>query len=234
MERGDSAIAAGQRAIPEMDMPPVAAYDYTMICHRWKTLFVHIPKTGGQSIEQVFLDRMGLDWATRGPLLLTTNHDPDAGPPFLAHLTAAEYLTKGHLAPIDFADYFRFTVVRNPWERAVSEYKYRYAREMDFRDFILTAFPGTPGSNEERHLMPQWSFVHDADGRSIVDRIVRFERLADEFSDISRRIFGEPVALPTVNISPDRRDYREFYDADTRAAIAARYDRDLAWLGYEY
>lgn len=205
-----------------------------MICHRWKTLFVHIPKTGGQSIEQVFLDRMELSWATRGPLLLTTNHDPEAGPPFLAHLTAQEYLSKGHLAPIDFDDYFRFTVVRNPWDRAVSEYKYRYAREMGFREFIRTAYPAPPGSNEERHLMPQWAFVHDTDGRSLIDRVIRFEHIASDFAEVSSRIFGEFIALPQVNISPDRRDYREFYDADTRETIASRYHRDIAWLGYEF
>jgi len=205
-----------------------------MICHRWKTLFIHIPKTGGQSIEQVFLDKMGLDWDTRGPLLLTTNHDPEAGPPFLAHLTAGEYLSKGHLAPIDFNDYFRFTVVRNPWDRAVSEYKYRYAREMDFRDFILAAYPAPEVSNEERHLMPQWSFVHDENGQSLVDHIIRFEECGRQFAEISMRIFGEPIALPQVNQSPDRRPYREFCDAETREAIANRYQSDIAWLGYEF
>src|SRR5690606_550579 len=108
----------------------------SMICHRYRVLFVHIPKTGGQSIEQLFLDAMALTWLTRGPLLLTTNLDPAAGPPFLAHLFAREYLDKGYLAPIDFSDYLKFSVVRNPWDRAVSEYKYRYAGEMGFREFI--------------------------------------------------------------------------------------------------
>jgi Sulfotransferase family len=205
-----------------------------MICHRWKTLFIHIPKTGGQSVEQVFLDRMRLSWASRGPLLLTTNHNPEAGPPFLAHLTAEEFLSNGHLAPIDFDDYFRFTIVRNPWDRAVSEYKYRYANEMGFRDFMLTAYPAPIGSNEERHLLPQWSFVHDQSGQCLVDQLIRFEHIERDFAAVSSRIFGEPVVLPRVNTSPDRRDYREFYDAETRELIAHRYRRDIAWLGYEF
>lgn len=196
-------------------------------------MFVHIPKTGGQSIEQVFLDVMGLNWAARGPLLLTTNHDPEAGPPFLAHLTAEEYIAKGHIAPVDFAEYLRFTVVRNPWDRAVSEYKYRYAGEMDFKRFLFEAYPAKPGSNEERHLLPQWNFAHDAAGRLLVDHVLRFERLEQDFAQIARRIFGHEIALPHVNRSDDRRGYREFYDADAHDEIARRYARDIAWLGYE-
>ena len=35
-----------------------------MICRPFKCLFVHVPKTAGQSVEQFFMDRMGLDWDT--------------------------------------------------------------------------------------------------------------------------------------------------------------------------
>lgn len=205
-----------------------------MICHRWKTLFVHIPKTGGQAIEQVFLQKMGLDWSTRGPLLLTTNYDAAAGPPFLAHLLASEYVSKGHVAPMDFSEYFKFTVVRNPWDRLVSEYKYRYARDMDFGAFLGGAFPAPNGSNEQRHLLPQWQYVHDDDGNLLVERVLRFETLADDFRGIARDIFGEEIRLPEVNVSTDRRPYREFYDRASRLEIARRYARDIAWLGYEF
>lgn len=205
-----------------------------MICHRLRTLFVHIPKTAGQSIEQLFLDAMGLTWQTRGPLLLTTNLDPALGPPFLAHLFAREYLEKGHLAPIDFDDYLKFTVVRNPWDRAVSEYKYRYAREMSFREYIFEAFPAAEGSNEARHQAAQWEFVHDGAGRPLIERVLRFESLAAEFAPLAREIFGTEVTLPRVNISPDGRGYREFYDDLTRAEIARRYAADISWLGYSF
>lgn len=205
-----------------------------MICHRLRTVFVHIPKTGGQSIEQLFLDAMGLTWQTRGPLLLTTNKDPDAGPPFLAHLFAREYVEKGYLAPLDFSDYLKFTVVRNPWDRAVSEYKYRYAREMSFREYIFETSSPASGSNEERHQAPQWAFVHDAAGGMLVDYVLRFENLAAEFASLARKIFGEERTLPQVNVSTDTRPYCEFYDAQTREAIARRYAIDIEWLGYSF
>ena len=33
-----------------------------MICRPYQFLFVHVPKTAGQSVEQFFMDRLGLDW----------------------------------------------------------------------------------------------------------------------------------------------------------------------------
>ena len=46
-----------------------------MICHQYRCVFVYIPKTAGMSIEQVFLDLLGLSWKTRERLLLGGNED---------------------------------------------------------------------------------------------------------------------------------------------------------------
>jgi len=65
-----------------------------LISHHDKCLFVHVPKCAGQSVEMFFLDRIGLDWERRAPLLLRPNDVPALGPPRLAHLKAAEYVEK--------------------------------------------------------------------------------------------------------------------------------------------
>jgi len=57
-----------------------------MICAQYRCLFVHVPKTAGMSIDQVFLELVGLTWKTRAPLLLGGNDDPKLGPPRLEHL----------------------------------------------------------------------------------------------------------------------------------------------------
>ena len=46
----------------------------------------------GQSIEQVFLNSLGLTYETRKPLLLMPNAQPKIGLPYLAHLKADEYV----------------------------------------------------------------------------------------------------------------------------------------------
>jgi len=41
-----------------------------MISHKHKTVFVHIPKVAGQSVEQMYLADLGLNWSERAVLLL--------------------------------------------------------------------------------------------------------------------------------------------------------------------
>ena len=113
-----------------------------MISHDFRCIFIHIPKVAGQSIEHFFLDLHGLDWDSRGSLLLRHNPDRARGPVRLAHLTAREYVDCGHIGQSDFDAYFKFAFVRNPWARLVSEYHYReHHRRQSFRDFVLHGFP---------------------------------------------------------------------------------------------
>jgi hypothetical protein len=162
------------------------------------------------------------------------NIDPRLGPDRLDHMYASEYVRLGHVAQVDFDDYFKFAIVRNPWERLVSEYKFIARPDVPFSDFLLRRFPVAGRSDRRRHVEPQWKFVYDARRNVVVDRIVRFERLADEMAEVFQRIFGEPVALPRINWSRDQRDYTSFYDAETRAFVEKFYRDDIELFRYSF
>jgi hypothetical protein len=68
----------------------------------------------------------------------------------------------------------------------------------------------------------------------LVDQVLRFERLADDFAEVSRHIFGEEVRLPKRNVSRDPTHYRDFYDAAGRALIAEKYRDDIEAFGYRF
>lgn len=145
-------------------------------------MFIHVPKTAGISIEHVLLRLLGLTWETRAPLLLRRNDDPSKGPPYLAHLKATEYVSRGYLTPREFDGYFKFSFVRNPWDRIVSEYKYRgHPLRMDCKTYLFKHLP-TPGFTDAYcHIVPQYDFVHDERGTLLADFVGRYESLQADF-----------------------------------------------------
>lgn len=170
-----------------------------MLCHPYRALFVHIPKTAGQSIEAYFLQQLGLPPDERETLLLTKNKDPQKGPPQLSHLKASEYLSGGHVSPEQFAAYYKFGFVRNPWDRLVSFYKYRgYAYKHDFKTFLFKHMPKPGWTNDYCHVTPQYDFLYQ-DGHCLVDFVGRFEHLQRDFETVCQAL-GLPVApLPHLN-----------------------------------
>lgn len=217
-----------------------------MISHHDKCVFVHIPKCAGQSIEVFFLNRIGLDWKQRAPLLLRLNEVPELGPPRLAHLKAREYVENKWMTPAQFDDYFKFSFVRNPWDRIASFYRHLgYDWRCSFPHFVMKHLPKRA---EERpwFLCPQTEFTHDADGRQIVDFVGRFEALERDFAVACERIGLPASKLPHVNDSKrpvfalkrwlKRRPlpYRELYDAHSRKIVADMYRSDIETFGYGF
>ncbi len=207
-----------------------------MLAHEYKTIFVHVPKTGGQSIELVFLNKLGLTWETRAPLLLRPTDDPTRGPDRLAHLFAREYVSLGYVDAETFAAYFKFSVVRNPWARMVSLYKFSSQKlGVTFAQFLdENVRRGILLKSGGRGINPQKTYLYAEDGSLLVDRVLRFETLSKDFAEVSRVIFGQEEPLPERNVSPDRTDYREFYDSAGRDLIAEKFRDDIETFGYRF
>jgi Sulfotransferase family len=232
-----------------------------MISHPHRCVFIHIPKTGGISVEHVFLSLVGLTWDTREPLLLRGNDDPAKGPPRLAHLKATEYVSCGWLSAEQFAAYFKFSFVRNPWDRLVSEYKYRgHPMRMTFRTWLLERLPKPGFTDAYCHLVPQHEFLYDGSGRLLADYVGRYESLQADFDVVCDRLGIPRTPLPHENRSLEaprvrslndvkkriRRwlwtlkprnvypHYTQYYDDETRARVAELYRRDIELFGYAF
>ena len=209
-----------------------------MLCHDYKCIFVHIPKCGGQSIELVFLRLLGLTWENRAPLLLRPSLDPSFGPPRLAHLSASEYVACGHVTQAQFDSYFKFSFVRNPWDRIVSEYKYcRYCGVKDFKTFIFNKLPKPAWTDDYRHIVPQYELLVDANGSMLVDYVGKFEGLQKDFNEVCNKLGIPLVTLPHANKSPESgqsRHYAEYYDNETKEFVESLYIKDIETFGYAF
>ena len=229
-----------------------------MLSHHHRTIFVHIPKCAGQSIETAFLQDIGLTWETRAPLLLRTNDRPELGPYRLAHLTAEEYVRCGYVPQDMFDNYFRFAVIRDPWSRAVSQYKH-LDLNMPFETFVgewlPREFQEQDWNGQYWFVRPQTEFLMRG-GETLVTELVRLEQLTEEFDRIAERC-GLSSALPHVNrsserkphrprsvtgrlrvgLQPDRRDrhgqWIKYYNAKTVEQVGQLYASDVEAFGYQ-
>ena len=197
-----------------------------------KFLFVHVPKTGGNSIQRVLnpysedrivaLDAQdGMDrFEVRGRF---TPHK---------HATLADY--RERIPPELFAGLFRFCAVRDPWSRAISFYftprrwMKRGLAPVWSRDDFLALLPQLP---------PMVDYLK-IDGRiQAMAGIIRYENLADELQSVLDRIGIEidGTRLPHLNRS-EAGDYRAYYDADPGLidVVARRYSEDIANFGYRF
>ena len=200
-----------------------------MVVHKYKTIFIHIPKTAGQSIESYFLNLLGLDWDTRAPLLLMPNKNKKLGPPYLAHLKADEYVEKHYVSKEIFDDYFKFAFVRNPWSRTVSFYKYfNYDLLVSFNFFVYSILPKL-FKTHYWFVCPQFKYIMAGDKIS-VDFIGRVENLNHDFEKVCIELILDDKKLPHKNKSVDldkKKSLRmQLYMARKHFKLLNRYNPD--------
>ncbi len=202
-------------------------------------VFVHIPKTAGTSVYEALGgerdgdDQHGFDRARGIPL---------------QHMTAAEMIDLGYVTRGEFDRCFSFCFVRNPWDRMVSEWKwrcgsalprthpYRYLK-ISLKRFLLEgpSWRGEVGAKIRRHLLPQVAFIRDREGRSLVDFVGRFERLAEDFETACQRADLTDCSLGWAKKT--RRggaSYADYYDDETQELVGRMFADDIETFGYEF
>ena len=189
-----------------------------MISHDFKTIFIHIPKTGGTSIEYSLCNVK--------EKVQRWKHKPD-------HSVAKDYFIDN---PGEYWGYHKVTVVRDPVEREASLYKFmagtRNFKGHTFLDYLNNlnkdkSFYARKG----RRLMNLYSDQVDyiMFGNQIcIDQIIRFEDLQGGYDLLCEKIKKEKSILPHARktkrvVTPN---------AEEIALIKEVRKRDYEMLGY--
>jgi Sulfotransferase family len=200
-----------------------------MISLQKRFLFVHIPKTAGNSIQSVLRDYSE-------DQLVALRKEQDGVERFglrnpkykvKKHSTLSEYYDA--LGDEQFRNLYKFACVRNPWDRMVSYY------------FTPTQNPETLNRKNFREIIFKAVSVADylrldkgeQDPFANVDWIMRFENLADEFRAVCNTIGIPPPALPRYNRS-SRDHYSKYYDDELRELVRARFAAEIERFNYRF
>ena len=200
-----------------------------MISFQKRFLFVHIPKTAGNSIQSVLRDYSE-------DQLVALREEQDGVERF--GLRNPKYKLKKHsklseyhdaLGDEQFRNLYKFTCVRNPWDRMVSYYftptqsPETWDRKK-FRDMISNAVSVT--DYLRLHTGEEDPFVN-------VDYIMRFENLVEDFRAVCEAVGISPPALPQYNRS-NREHYSTYYDVELREFVRARFAPEIERFGYAF
>jgi len=135
---------------------------------------------------------------------------------------------------------FKFTIVRNPWDRAVSaffflknlENRVHIDKDESFQYFVKNKLAKVKNPVEiDWHFHRQFTNVFF--GESIfVDYIGRFETLWADWGHIAS-IIECSNELPHFNVGKHEH-YSRYYDKETKDIIARIYRKDIERFGYKF
>jgi len=232
-----------------------------MISYDKKCIFVHIPKTGGTSIERVIWKKISAQLLFGSP-----NRYHTGG---LQHLKAR--FIKTEVGEDVFNSFFKFAFVRNPWSKALSQYFYtiqtrddlrrilRLPKNASFEDYVKSlekvSFEQNRLVSIEKVMMKipklnqpyltrlhiqwdkQFDFLFDENGNKMVDFIGKFENLQNDFNHISEQLNLNVRTLPHVThgvVKSKQQHFTQYYNGTTKAIIANLYKKDIEAFGYEF
>lgn len=143
---------------------------YKNVSLKYGLVFVHIPKTGGTTIENLFFN----DIENR-----IKNYNSE-------HFSIDNY--------INFNNFFSFTIVRNPYTRIISIYNYYFNggnqsiqdKKLLNKNIKLNDFLRHYNKNNMKHLKTQASFINN--NIDNINYIGKFENLVNEIQFIANKI----------------------------------------------
>jgi hypothetical protein len=261
----ERALARSRRELAEERLRHRAKY---IVSDEYRFVYFAIPKVASSSILSSLLpffdyfevNEKAIKGLTQESMLIDHKGQPIGGPHTGAHKLFSrspfqinKELLLGGMDNV-YHNYFKFTFVRNPWDRLLSCYMSKVVPERfagSFKTYSNVAFRDDmsfqefaeavcliPDEEANIHFCSQHVFVCSrASGKNVLaDFVGRFENLEEDFEIVTKRI-GIDAQLPhAADTSSTRgsRSYRDFYDEKLARMVGERYREDVEIFGYSF
>ena len=207
-----------------------------VINHKYKFIFIHIPRTGGTSTREVLR-------GYEGSVVYERPWRRDTRPRIGPHEVLTGYIEKLGLKNTD--SYFKWARVRNPWDRLVSIYNRRRkspavlksnwacgmeAVDNPFGDWVEMQ-RGHP-KPWRQNVFNQRRYINESQE---LDFVARFENINEDFS-----FFCDKVGLPQTKLPHKgafaHDNYKEYYNKKLIDKLLGfdNFREDLDYLNYDY
>ena len=198
-------------------------------------LFIHIPKTGGSSIEEylsykynIKLDNSSLYLFTQDKHLLNENMKINSS---LQHLTYNQIVENRKVLNIHFDNIKIITIVRNPYERIVSDLFFNNLITKDTsKETVFDIINQYLESDKyDNHNIPQHNFITN-DNQEIIPNIhiLRTESLNNDMHHLGYTDFNL-----FSNANPNKVKYADYLNNKSIEIINNFYHLDFILFSYD-
>lgn len=232
-----------------------------IISHTHKFIFIKSFKTAGTSVESILSTHCsGEDIVT--PLNDYHHNRDEKGQLIHKSMNAEEYIRlnlpnlqhvdaltiKTRVPPEVWVSYFKISIARNPWDRAVSSFYWEKRNDpmlnpkKKFYNYLGVPF------DELGHLRKLFSaFVktdqspnndrfYTIDDQLCVDYVIRYETLPEDYRKLCRRLGLPIIDLPRLKggVRKGRYHYSDYYDEETKDIVAKKHKNDIRLFQYKF
>ena len=198
-------------------------------------LFIHIPKTGGSSLESYFSSKFNISLNNKSLFgfikdkeLLNENIEIKSS---LQHITYNQVVKHSKIFNIDFDNIKIITVVRNPYERLVSDLFFlslittKKTKEEVFN--ILNNY--LVSDKYDNHNIPQYKFITNDKGEIIQNiHILKTESLTNEMKNLGYIDFNI-----YSNVNNNKVNYYNYLNNESIEMINKFYHLDFILFNYD-
>lgn len=194
-----------------------------IISHKHKFIFFHIPKCAGSSIFHGLCENLkyynseSQTTVNSDIAILATNN-----------LKLSNSTIKQHLSfrfvdlcfNIDLNDYFKFSFVRNPWDRLISYYFYQNI-QIPFNEYAKNSCDC------------QFNWIKKNEEELGVDFVGKTENLQEDFDKVCETIGIDKFELSHRNKS-QRPNYQDYYNEESKRYVLENYKKDIDIFNYNF
>ena len=228
-----------------------------ILSHKYKFIFIKTAKTAGTSIEvflskhcgpqdvvtpivppveghqarnyEGFINPIPEILERPGKFFSAVRHTMTSCTKFYNHMPAREVKQR---VPADvWNGYFKFCVERNPWDKVLSHYHMHAVREggsLSLDEYL----------SRGRFPINYFRYTDRCGTKIIVDRILRYENLVAELSEVFSQVKipfnGTLGVMGKSGYRSDRRPYQEVFDDEQRKIVEKAFAKEIKLHGYRF
>jgi len=212
-----------------------------VISKKYKYIFFHLPKNAGVSISNALINeeyslilKKISSYILRQIIGKKNNFYFSLKNKeiffFNSHISCYNFYEKFNKN--DFNSFYKFAVIRNPWDRMVSRYFYSKKISKKFNNYTFEEFVDYDIKFNSR-VLNQFEFCTKDKNNFCLDSVIRFENINDDFAEVTNKIFKNKRKIQHLNMT-NHSKYKDYYNDKLKDKIYSNFKKDINFFKYDF